>query len=216
MLLDFRSFVCSGDFELSFCRRFPCNSKWFNFTVSDPSKHKLKTDGVDENSERHLGMTSVHLEFAPFNHIFAGIGETFKNLEELYVTYQQIKFVERANFEHLENLKKLWLNNNQIENLPEDVFWDLKNLEYLHLQNNKIEHLPDKIFMNLKNIIIIDVASNRIKHFPSNLLVENLELFIFCTDNNPGNTSNIDISRKPNVQFSLYLIFSRLYFYQDQ
>jgi Leucine-rich repeat (LRR) protein len=55
------------------------------------------------------------IDFQPFNHIFAGIGETMKNLEALYVNSQQIKFVERANFEHLENLGVLYLNNNQIE-----------------------------------------------------------------------------------------------------
>jgi Leucine-rich repeat (LRR) protein len=199
-LLDFHSLVCSGDFELSFCRRFPGNSEWFNFTVSDPSKHRLKIDGSDENIKEHLNKTGLSFKFSPFNHIFAGIGETFKNLDLLFVIEQQLKFVERANFKHLENLEELWLFNNQIQDLPEDVFWDLPNLGALYLNNNRIETLPEKIFMNLKDIKFISLSFNRIKHFPSNLLVENLNLWGFYTGGNPGNMSNIDISRIPRVE----------------
>jgi Leucine-rich repeat (LRR) protein len=185
-----------------FPRQFPGSSKWFNFTVSDPSKHRLKIDGVDENSERHLGMTSVHFEFAPFNHIFGGIGQTFKNLKRIFVCDQQIKFVERANFEHLENLEDLYMWYNEIEHLPEDAFWDLKKLTFLNLQSNKIEQLSSKIFMNLKDIKEIVIVDSRIKHFPSNLLIDNLKLEYLYARGNPGNISNIDISRILDVGFS--------------
>jgi Leucine-rich repeat (LRR) protein len=122
----------------------------------------------------------------------------------LEVSFQQIKFIERANFEHLENLKGLHLTENEIENLPEGVFWDLKNLVHLGLEYNKIEQLSDKIFVNLKNIESIGLSGNRIKHFPSNLLIENVKLEFFLTMENPENTSNIDISKIPNVNFRNY------------
>jgi hypothetical protein len=44
--------------NLSFCRQFPGSSKCFNFTVYDPSKHKLKIDGTEDNIK---DMQSVEL-----------------------------------------------------------------------------------------------------------------------------------------------------------
>jgi Leucine-rich repeat (LRR) protein len=152
---------------------------------------------------KDLIQARLYLDLAPFNHIFSGIGEAFKNLEELYVNHQQIKFVERANFEQLENLERLWIDKNEIEHLPQDVFWDLKNLDYLNLSNNKISELSDKIFKNLKSIESIDLSNNRIKRFPSNLLAANLKLITFKSEGNPGDTKNIDISRIPSVKPSL-------------
>jgi Leucine-rich repeat (LRR) protein len=122
----------------------------------------------------------------------------------LFVCDQQIKFIERANFKHLENLEQLDLYSNEIEILPEDVFWDLTNLKRLDLSNNKIEELSDKIFMNLKNIQSINLSNNRIKHFPSKLLDENVQLRTFAVVGNPGNTSNIDISKIPKVKFAYF------------
>jgi Leucine-rich repeat (LRR) protein len=86
-----------------------------------PTKHKIKiySTNIKENSfDGEFAM----IDFQPFNHIFAGIGETLKNLGGLSVGGPQIKFVERANFEHLEKLKYLSLGGSQIEHLPEDVF----------------------------------------------------------------------------------------------
>jgi Leucine-rich repeat (LRR) protein len=161
----------------------------------------LKIDGSDEGIKDHLNAAELLLNFDPFNHIFAGIGETFKNLEELTVIGSQIKFVERGNFEHLEKLKRLFLNNKQIEHLPENVFWDLKNLKELYLEHNRIKELSAKVFTNLKIIERIDLKNNNIKHFPSSLLSENLKLQFFVIVGNPGNPSSIEISKIPNVKF---------------
>jgi Leucine-rich repeat (LRR) protein len=143
----------------------------------------------------------LYIDFQPFNHIFAGIGETFPNSQYLFVSDQQIKFVERANFEHLEKLEVLYLNNNEIKHLPKDVFWDLTNLEYLDLSNNKIAILSDKIFMHLKRIVYIDLENNRIRHFPSNLLARNSKLKFFYSAGNPRIKTNADIRKILKVNF---------------
>jgi Leucine-rich repeat (LRR) protein len=172
----------------------------FIFTVSDPVDYKLKIDATDLSKDHSL-QTTLRINFEPFNHIFDGMGEAFKNLEKLYIASQQIKFITRSNFKHLENLKQLYLNDNEIQHLPEHVFSDLTNLQNLFIDSNRIEELPSKIFMNLKNIQLIDLSNNRIKHFPSDLLSGNLQLHIFSSNGNPGNTSNIDTSKIPNVKF---------------
>jgi Leucine-rich repeat (LRR) protein len=77
-----------------------------------PTKHKIKiySTNIKENSfDGEFAM----IDFQPFN---------LKNLGGLSVGGPQIKFVERANFEHLEKLKYLSLGGSQIEHLPEDVF----------------------------------------------------------------------------------------------
>jgi Leucine-rich repeat (LRR) protein len=116
---------------------------------------------------------------------------------------QKIKYLERGNFKHQGTLQELHLNNNQIENLPEDAFSDLRNLKQLILSYNKIEQLPEKIFKNLKNIERIDLRYNRIHVFSVNLVASNLKLEIFLTEENPANSSNIDIRRIPTVKCSL-------------
>jgi Leucine-rich repeat (LRR) protein len=75
-------------------------------------------------------------------------------------------------------------------------------LRLLGLNNIKIEQLSEKLFMNLKNLKYLFLHNNRIKHFPSKLLVNNLKLESFIAEENPGNISNIDISRTPNVKFA--------------
>jgi Leucine-rich repeat (LRR) protein len=192
----------SNDFALTFCRQFNGSSKWFNFTVSDPKKHKLKFDLSEESIEEHLNMTILHIDFQPFNHIFAGIGETFPNSQYLDLGKQQIKFVDRANFEHLEKLERLNLTRYKIEHLPEKVFWDLKNLKQLDISQNKIAKLSDKIFIYLYNIEDIDLKNNTINDFPSSLLVNNLKMKTFNAKGNLGNTSNINITKIPSVKIS--------------
>jgi len=79
-----------------------------------------------------------------------------KNLEELYVNYQDIKKIP-ANIKKLKNLKILSMTNNLITEIPKELS-QLKNLKTLKLSFNDIKELPD--FLNTMPLESVDFEGN--------------------------------------------------------
>lgn len=157
------------------------------------------------NTQEARKVKRLSLEFKPpkpllISHIFAGIGESFSNLEMLIIEEQNIKAVERENFKNLPKLTELKLYQNEIEFLPENVFQDLQNLKELVIALNRIKKLPENIFNNLRKIKIIHVNGNKINHLPKNLFSHNLELEEFAADRNQLTKIDVDFTQLPNLQ----------------
>lgn len=75
-----------------------------------------------------------------FNRL-GGLGLIFYNLEELFITNSQLKFINRVGFKHMRLLFYLDLENNEIEQIPGDAFHDLRKLVFLKLNGNKLKQL---------------------------------------------------------------------------
>jgi Leucine-rich repeat (LRR) protein len=118
----------------------------------------------------------VVLYFGKAKHIFAGIGESFPNLANLWIHDPSLRVIERRDFVGLSNLKILNLIDKEIDFLPEDVFWDLPNLVYLNLSKGKISKLHKNMFKNMKNLRKFDFGLNKLKHIDKDLFDNNLEL----------------------------------------
>lgn len=123
----------------------------------------------------------LRIQMKPASSIFAGIGESFRNLEkldlgELSTDSGSIQFIERADFANMQQLRELGLNENPINFIPEDVFWDLHNLEGLHMWNCKIENLPKDIFKNMKKLKFLYLGENKITQLDKDLFKNNLQL----------------------------------------
>lgn len=131
----------------------------------------------------------------PSTHFFAGLGETFPNLEDLSTIHQSLKFIERQDFANMSRLKALRLFENKIEFLPEDVFQDLINLEVLLLQENRIKKFPEKLFSNLRKIEWISFEKNRIEHLPKDLFVNNIEIENIQASDNPLKIIDVDFTK---------------------
>lgn len=115
------------------------------------------------------------IEFNSSSHIFAGIGESFSNLELLWC-HGKLQFIERRDFSQLEKLKTLILSWNPIRFYSEEVFWDLKNIENLYLDNCELEAVPRNLFLNSKKLRNLRLDSNYIRTIESDLFRNNLKL----------------------------------------
>lgn len=121
--------------------------------------------------------------FEPSDHVFAGIGESFPNLEVLW-SPGTLKFIERSDFDKLEKLKTLILSWNPIRFLAEEVFYDLINLESLYLDNCKIEEIPRNLFIRLRKLRNLRLDSNRLESVDGQMFRENLKLASINLSNN--------------------------------
>lgn len=148
----------------------------------------------------------LKLNLTPSTYIFDGIGATFSTLKKLWISNQNIKFVQRENFANLEQLTWLNMQQNKIEFLSENVFWDLPNLLELDFQSNRIKKLPEKIFENLLKIENIWFERNKIEHLSANLFETNTELTMVRFSGNPLKIIDVDFSTLPNLK--------RLFLYQ--
>jgi Leucine-rich repeat (LRR) protein len=102
----------------------------------------------------------LNIDFQPASFIFSGIGESFPKLNQLEISQQKIKIVERENFLGLQNLWILSLFGNEIEFVAEDAFWDLPNLKLLNLGSNRIKQISDKVFSRLGRIEELSINWN--------------------------------------------------------
>lgn len=154
------------------------------------NQNKLKTDSV----------ISLDLKSDPATKIFAGIGETFRNLTQLLIVKQSTKFIFRCDFENLEKLEVLNLNGNQIEFVPENAFWNLTNLKVLNLQGNKIKSFAAQTFENLIKLSQVNFADNQIEYLPKALLALNIEISSVKAHRNPLKWIEIDFTTLQNLR----------------
>lgn len=143
--------------------------------------------------------------FDPSPYIFSGIGENFRGVKELRISYS-IQFIDRSNFANLEHLDELNLSfNRNLTFIPEDAFWDLPNLTSLRMWICGIEKIPEKAFMNLKKLTFIELSNNKLSHLPKDLFVNNLQLETIQLTENLINRIDVDFTKLTKIS-SLSLI----------
>lgn len=104
----------------------------------------------------------MEVRFSSSDHIPAGIGKAFTNLEILNIYGQSIEFVERRDFENMNQLTALVLAELKIDFLPDDLLTDLPNLESIRMSNSKIENIPEKMFANQAKLKSLSLGGNSI------------------------------------------------------
>lgn len=83
-------------------------------------------------------------------------------LEELYLSDNEIKVMEESSFENLKNLVSLYLNGNFLTQIPPYIFKNLKSLRNISLETNSIEELSPFLFYNNPNVENIWLRDNKI------------------------------------------------------
>lgn len=124
-----------------------------------------------------------------------------RKLEEIYLKFNKISFIDEAAFKNLyqllildlssnklnslnlifkslKSLIHLDLSSNLIDKLPENVFKNLIKLKSLKLQKNNLKSLNPVVFEPLKSLEFIDVSFNKspIKVIPGDLFKQNINL----------------------------------------
>lgn len=175
---------CNHEYKAQFKRNLKIRP---NFDVNEAIK---KAEDV-ERLEIYFGFST---------HIFAGIGEVFINLKELWIRGGRIRLIARSDFVNLKKLKWLWLSGNPIKFAADDIFYDLNSLEELRMVGCSITKLPEKLFNQLRNLKILYVYKNEITHLPKGLFANNLQLEKVWVNENQLQTIEVDFRNLPTVK----------------
>ncbi|XP_017770923.1 PREDICTED: chaoptin isoform X2 [Nicrophorus vespilloides] len=92
-------------------------------------------------------------------------GDIHSNLEEIYLSFNQIKSIQQHTFVDLSSLEQLHLDDNVIVNLERRSFMNLENLKRLNLKGNDINTISYEAFQNLPELEDLDLAYNEMKIF---------------------------------------------------
>lgn len=76
--------------------------------------------------------------------------------------YNKLKALSAFIFQHTSKLQYLFLSNNEIEYINPDAFFGLENLKYLDLSWNRLRSIKNDLFYILKNLDEINLSFNKI------------------------------------------------------
>lgn len=83
-------------------------------------------------------------------------------LEELDLSYNLIKRINKSDFGNLTHIQRLHLNNNFIKELAHGCFANFKNMTFLSLSFNQLEYLDIDYFTGLKKLITLQLDHNNL------------------------------------------------------
>lgn len=115
------------------------------------------------------GIKSMKLTSNELTGISEGSMMNFRNLEELEISKNKIRFIPIFTFRGFTKLRKLILNENEITKLSEGSFIGLDNLQELKIEHNKITYLQGGVFDRLKSIVSIRLNDNLIGSIQNNV-----------------------------------------------
>ena len=118
------------------------------------------------------------------------------NLEELYLSYNQLKEIPDLN---LPNLQRLYLDNNQLTEMPN---LNLANLKILNLNNNQLTKISN---LNLPELVILYLNNNQLKEI-SNLNLPKLSRFHLYNNNQLRKISNLNVPELRELEMNNKLV----------
>ncbi|XP_019875931.2 chaoptin isoform X2 [Aethina tumida] len=92
-------------------------------------------------------------------------GDIHQNLEDIYLSFNNIKSIQQHSFVDLAHLEQLHLDDNKIESLERRSFMNLERLKRLNLKGNKISTITYEAFQNLPELEDLDISYNKLTSF---------------------------------------------------
>lgn len=135
-------------------------------------------------------------------HIYAGIGEAFRNLQTLNIGRHEgtIEFLDREDFANMEQLKELEIFQHPIRSVDEDVFWDLPNLEALRVFRAQLKELPVNLFIKLEKLKEVSFFMNELTYLDKDLFRNNHLLEEIVFEANKLKTIKVDFTSLKHIQ----------------
>ena len=128
----------------------------------------------------------------------ANVFQNNANLENLYLSFNEISSLPSDIFSGLSKLRALSLSGNKLTVMPN--LSGLANLEHLYLSSNEISNLPSNIFAGLSNLMILDISRNQISTIEANAFSDLSEVtHIRLYDNNITSLSDSTFNGLSNV-----------------
>ncbi|KAJ8950482.1 hypothetical protein NQ314_007869 [Rhamnusium bicolor] len=109
-------------------------------------------------------------------------GDIHSNLEEIYLSFNNIKTINQHTFVHLPKLEQLHLDDNRIENLERRSFMNLGFIKRLNLKGNKISTISYEAFQNLPELEDLDMSYNKLTSFDFSMFDQVGTLSIFSVN----------------------------------
>ncbi|XP_026724543.1 protein toll-like [Trichoplusia ni] len=121
------------------------------------------TEGMQvQDLENMTGLQSVMIKMSPEKTIPVAAISTLKNLNQLRITYSNIKLESNA-FINTPPIKFLELSSDKITEIPENAFQGLKSLTTLNIWGNNFSHVGENSFKGLDSLEDIALNTNHIK-----------------------------------------------------
>lgn len=116
-------------------------------------------DRKDLNLEKitNLVVLNQHVQFLPLQ-----IGDIFRNLEQLTISYSQLSRINSEAFNDLKKLKLLNVAYNKIKKVLARDLLNLNELEKLDLTGNQIVEIASELFMNTLKLTVIILRENKL------------------------------------------------------
>ncbi|XP_050095112.1 uncharacterized protein LOC126577489 [Anopheles aquasalis] len=86
-------------------------------------------------------------------------------LQQLYVGFNSLPFLDRGVFDSLSSLGAIDLNRNLLSYLPMDLFWRNPSLYSVSISNNALTRIEDRTFIYNAILESVNVSSNSIEYF---------------------------------------------------
>jgi Leucine-rich repeat (LRR) protein len=107
-------------------------------------------------------LTILYLNFNLITRIEDDSFPNTTDLNDLYLSGNRIKIIERSSFLKLAFLTRLDLSFNRLTILDYETFAGLNNLNVLNMSSNSIEFVQRRLFRDLFNLIKLDLSGNQI------------------------------------------------------
>lgn len=106
-------------------------------------------------------------------------------LEEVNLSYCNIRDLPVGLLNNLEKLKKFDFTKNAIWFISDDFFLNNENLEVIFLLSNQIKILPENLLKNLPKLKLFDIRDNSLTSISKNFFSKNLQIEEIDMSNNP-------------------------------
>jgi hypothetical protein len=93
--------------------------------------------------------------------------DSYSDLKELSLNYNQISWIPQNWFDHFTQIERLELTHNRLKTIPDSIR-GLKNLRFLCLDKNKIEKIPESIG-ELSQLFSLTLSENNIETLPESI-----------------------------------------------
>lgn len=90
----------------------------------------------------------------------AGIAENFKNIKVLVIAHTGLKDIRQQDLKPLKNLRNLYLDNNQLKFLEKDLFAFNTDITHINLANNQISFVAPNVLEPLTKLIEFGFSEN--------------------------------------------------------
>lgn len=143
-------------------------------------KHKV----FDEQSQV---MTSLCIQGHKLPNVFSRVFQNVPNLNELFLSDNQIEFLDKDAFKLLKKVTRIQLSNNFIYDINPDTFYNNMDLTSVELNRNSLTTLPRYLFKTNKKLNYVDFSQNKIQfvhpELQNNLDSKSLKYFGFSLNN---------------------------------